>query len=824
MSTQANTIPALRYDARLSIAVGRSRMDKKWKKQELMWSDLVRRLSETQRTNETVAEYKKLSKTEQSRIKDVGGFVGGVLKNGRRTAETIASRCILTLDADFAQLDFWDLVMFTLESPAAVIYSTHKHTPEKPRLRLVLPLSRPVSPDEYQAIARRVAADIDIEQFDDTTYQPHRLMFWPSTPIDGEYIFAYNDDAFLDADTWLARYEDWRDQSQWPESSRVHAEIRQSAAKQEDPTTKKGIVGAFCRTYTVPEAMETFLPGVYEPCAGDDRYTYTAGTSAAGAVVYEDGKFLFSHHSTDPCCGKLVNAFDLVRIHKFRDRDDDAAPSTPPGRLPSYQAMQELATSDERVKVSIGEERLAEARQDFTGEDEDEDEGPQDNSWLTQMDINKWGKYESTAKNVKLILENDPALRGTATVDDFAHRIVVLKDPPWRKRERSAVWLDSDDSSLRNYMEEIYGIRGRSVIEDALSEVTTRHAFNPLKEYLLGLVWDGIPRLDTVFIDYLGAEDTEFNRAISRKTLAAAVGRVLEPGIKFDTVLTLIGKQGQGKTSLVRKLAHGWHSDSLVTVQGKDAMEHIQGFWLIELGELAAIRKADFELVKQFISKQEDSFRAAYGRRTERYPRQCIFIATTNRADFIRDQTGGRRWWPMQVDKERQKMSHFEELTDDVVGQIWAEAVDAFKGGEPLYLNDCMESIARELQEAHTDESPLAGLIYDFVDRPLPENWAKLDLGERRDFIHGDGLDMPEGTVQRDRICAMEIWVELLNGDPKKLTRTQSIEINDILRKMEGWEQPQGGIRFVHYGAQKGFVRKNLLQLSKLHEGGRKFQ
>ena len=283
---------------------------------------------------------------------------------------------------------------------------------------------------------------------------------------------------------------------------------------------------------------------------------------------------------------------------------------------------------------------------------------------------------------------------------------------------------------------------------------------------------------------------------------------MLKPGIKFDTVLTLIGKQGQGKTSLVRKLAHGWHSESLVTVQGKDAMEHIQGFWLIELGELAAIRKADFELVKQFISKQEDSFRAAYGRRTERYPRQCIFIATTNIADFIRDQTGGRRWWPMQVDKERQRMSHFEALTDDVVGQIWAEAVDAFKGGEPLYLNDRMESIARELQEAHTDESPLAGLIYDFVDRPLPENWAKLDLGERRDFIHGDGLDMPEGTVQRDRICAMEIWVELLNGDPKKLTRTQSIEINDILRKMEGWDQPHGGIRFPHYGVQKGFSRK----------------
>lgn len=795
---------SIQYDTRLTIAVGRSRMDKKWKNKELSWSDIVRRLSETQRTNETVAEYKKLPKTEQSRIKDVGGFVGGMLKGGRRTAESVANRQLLTLDADFAQPDFWDLAMLALGDPAAVIYSTHKHTPDKPRLRLVLPLSRPVTPDEYQAIGRRVAADIDIEQFDDTTYQAHRLMFWPSTPRDGEYVFAYNDDAFLDADEVLARYEDWHDQAQWPESTRAHAEIRQSAAKQEDPTSKKGIVGAFCRTYSITEAMDAFLPGMYEPCAADDRYTYAAGSSAAGAVVYEDGKFLFSHHATDPVSGKLVNAFDLVRIHKFRGLDEDAQLGTPPGRLPSYLAMQELAAADARVKVSIGEERLAEAQQDFEPVEGDEP----DKNWLAQMAVNKWGKYESTAKNIKLVLDNDPNLVGAIAMDDFAHRITVLRDLPWRKKSRSTVWLDSDDSSLRNYMEDVYGIRGKSIIEDALAEVTMRHAFNPLQDYLTGLVWDGIPRIDTLFIDYLGAEDTELNRTLSRKTLAGAVGRALSPGIKFDTVLTLISKQGARKSSFIRKLACGWYSESLVTVQGKEAMEQIQGFWIIELGELAAIRKTDFELVKQFISKQEDAFRAAYGRRTERYPRQCIFIATTNIADFIRDQTGGRRWWPMRVDKGRRRLDPSIDLTDEEVRQVWAEAVDVYRGGEPLYLDDRMEAEARKLQEGHTDESPLAGLIRDYVERPLPIDWGRFDLGERRDYIHGDGLDMPEGTVPRDRVCALEIWVELLNGDPKKLTRVQAIEINDVLRKIEGWEQPLGGVRFPHYGKQKGFLRK----------------
>ena len=146
--------------------------------------------------------------------------------------------------------------------------------------------------------------------------------------------------------------------------------------------------------------------------------------------------------------------------------------------------MQELAAADDRVRVTIGEERLAEVRQDFAPEEGE----AEDNSWLTQMDVTKMGGYESTAKNVKLILEHDPALRGTAAIDDFAHRIVVLRDLPWRPRERSTTWMDSDDSSLRNYLEEIYGIRGKSTIEDALSEVTTRHAFNPLKDYLLGLM------------------------------------------------------------------------------------------------------------------------------------------------------------------------------------------------------------------------------------------------------------------------------------------------------------------------------------------------
>ena len=799
MSTQRHTVaPAMNYDGRLTVAVGRSRTETKWKNKEMLWSELAARLSETTRTGETVEEYKALPKTEQQRVKDVGGFVGGPLKGGRRKSDSVISRQLLTLDADFAYDGLWDAAMIVLDSPAGVLYSTHKHTPAAPRVRLVLPLSRPVSPDEYQAIARRIAADIDIEAFDDTTYEPHRLMYWPSTPADGDYAFEVSEGAPIDADAILARYDDWQDQSTWPESSRVHKAIKRAAEKQEDPTEKKGIIGVFCRAYNVPAAMEKFLPGVYTQCDGSDRYTYNAGTSAAGAVVYEDGKFLYSHHSTDPCCGRLVNAFDLVRIHKFGGRDKDTPEGTPVNRLPSFQAMQELAAVDDEVRIQLGEEKLAEARQDFKETDK---------NWLTKLDVNGKGQYLSSARNVKLILENDPGLVGAVAMDDFAHRITVLRSLPWRKLSRGSVWADSDDSGLRNYLEEVYNIKGKGMIEDALSEVTTRHAFNPLRGYIEGLTWDGIPRIDTVFIDYLGAEDTSLNRTMTRKSLVGAVARILRPGIKFDNVLTLIGRQGQGKSYILSRLARGWYSESLTTVQGKEAMEHIQGFWIIELAELAAIRKADFEATKQFISKQEDAFRAAYGRRTERHPRQCVFFATTNVSDFIRDPSGGRRWWPMTVDKEKRRMSPFDDLTDDVIDQIWAEAADAFRGGEPLYLGESAETEALELQAAHTDESPLTGPIREYLDLLLPKNWEELDIGERRDFIHGGGIDMPKGTVQRNRVCALEIWVELLKGDPKMLTRTQAIEINDVLRRTDGWSRTAKPIKFRRYGVQKGFFR-----------------
>ena len=308
----------LKYDGNLSIAVGLNVSSKVWKNTKTTWSNLVQKLATPVVTAETYKRFISATKEEQSKIKDVGGFVGGFLTNGRRDKTNVLYRQLITLDIDFSHENFWwDFTM--LFDCAAAIHSTHKSCPEKPRHRLIIPLDREVSQEEYQAIARKVAGDLNIDLFDQSTFDVNRLMFWPSVSSDMEYYFEFQDGPFLEADYILGLYNDWHDTSEWPTATDSTDVIMQAIKKQEDPEDKKGIIGVFCRTYTIQEVIETFLSDVYTP-AGEGRYTYINGSTAAGLIVYDD-KFAYSHHGTDPAGGRLCNAFDLVRIHKFGHLD-----------------------------------------------------------------------------------------------------------------------------------------------------------------------------------------------------------------------------------------------------------------------------------------------------------------------------------------------------------------------------------------------------------------------------------------------------------------------------------------------------------------------
>lgn len=772
----------MQYDRQIIIATAGSRKAVNWQNQTLYWSELVERLRTPVRGIETLQEYLKMPKSQQDDLKDVGGFTGQ-LSGNRRKANSVVGRDLITLDLDNIPAGGTADILKRLEGLgcAYAVYSTRKHEENKPRLRVVVPLSRTASVDEYEPLARKLASIIGISFADPTTFEASRLMYFGSCCSDSTYVFHHGDKPFLDTDGLLATYGDWRNIQEWPEvPGASHAHIK-LAAKQGNPLEKSGIIGAFCKQYNIHTAIETFLPGLYTPVdTGEERYTYLGGSTVGGAIVYDDGLFLFSHHATDPCSGKLVNAFDLVRIHKFGDMDDEAKPDTPVNKLPSFVEMAKLAGQDPRVvKQQLEEDFSQESR--FQGQSTD---------WLYRLERKPKGKgFMSTPHNIKLILKNDPAIAGKFARDTFGYKDVLLGSVPWREIKKPQALEDSDDAGLRNFLSEKFGISGISVIGDSLAEVLLSQEFHPVQEYLKSLKWDGVPRVETLLVDYLGAEDNELTRAMSKLTLTAAVSRIFKPGCKFDYVLTLIGKQGVGKSSLLALLAGEWFSDSLEDVRGKDAYEHLQGSWIIELGELAALRKADVERIKQFTASQVDKFRQSYGKRAKEFPRQCIFIATTNDEEPLKDQTGNRRFWPVPVGIHPVDFSKRKDFPRD---QIWAEAVEIFKKGEPLKLPDHLEKQAELVQRVYTEESTYAGYIREQLDLP----WGGGDFG-----------NLP--TV-KNRVCAMEIWCEMLGFTKDKFTPAKAREINAILKNTPGWRvypANNGRIRHGNYGKQTVFER-----------------
>lgn len=786
---------AIQHDKTLDVALGNSRKTKTWKNRQLLWSDLLNRMSTTQRTSETVAEYKAMGTARQSEIKDTGGFVGGYCDKGSRS--NVRHRSILCLDADYADMEIWDEWQ-VLVGNAAAMYSTHKHTPEKPRLRIVIPLKRDVSVEEYQAIGRKVAAMLGIDKFDDSTYEAGRLMYWPSTSQDGEYVFEHLDAPFLDPDVILGTYHDWHDVSSWPVSSRVAGLSTRKATKLQDPLEKTGLVGAFCRAYfPITDAIEAYeLP--YDATDDPTRYTYIHGSTACGAVIYED-KFLHSFHGTDPASGSSCNAWDLVRLHKFGELDEGIDPDTPVSQRPSYKRMQDLAIEDDRVQEQMAKDRQAEADEDFDVVSEEE-------AKTVRLKYGKGGKPEQTIDNVVQALKGDNALDSAVAINEMDHNVVAMRQLPWNKGPVPRQWNDNDDSNLRYYLECKYELSGKERIFDAVNVVAQERSFHPVREYLDSCEWDGVPRVETLLIDYLGAEDTEYTRTVTRKTLAAAVARIYQPGCKFDYMLTIRGKQGIGKSALIAKLGGKWFSDSFSTVQGKEGFEQVLGVWIMEVGELAGMRKAEAETIKLYISKTHDRFRPAYGRRIQEFPRQCIFVGTTNETQFLRDTTGNRRFWIVDTPDEPKR--NWTELTEDAIAQIWGEAKTIYRAGEPLYLSKEMERQAREVQETYEEENPRTGIVAGYLDRLLPEDWDSKDLYSRRQWLESDAV----GTVPRNVVCTMEIWAEAFGQSPDRYDRYAGKEIREIMERMPEWKSMgRTQKRFKLYGHQRYYRRSETI-------------
>ena len=677
----------------------------------------------------------------------------------------------------------------------SALYTTHSSTEENPRVRLVFPLTRDVTPEEFVAVSRYLAQMLGIDYFDECSYQPNQLMYWPSIPANGSFVYKETDGGWLDPDAILTKHPEWTDPTRLPTSSRESKANTTAQQKVQDPLTKESVVGLFNRTYyPISKALETFLSDVYEPTDNENRWHLIESSSMAGVEIKED-KFVYSHHAKDPAYLKLCNAFDIVRIHRFGDLDEKA----------SYKAMCEFAMQQDEVKLLAADERMADAETDFSGSE--------DTDWQKRFQYEPRSTVlKNNLHNITLILQNDPQLQNIV-FNQQLDGMEIKGEVPWK--HPSKYWRDADDAQLISYVDSHYGTFSQRNYQIAVTKVADDRSYHPIREYLAALPeWDGVPRVDTLLIDYLGAEDNSYVRAVTRKTLCAAVRRVQEPGVKFDTMLVLNGPQGIGKSTLISRLAGEWFSDSLNLSDTKDktAAEKLQGYWILEIGELAGLRKAEVETLRSFLSRQNDIYRAAFGRRATPHPRQCIFFGTTNaESGYLRDTTGNRRFWPVKTPGSGKKQSW--NLTHEEILQIWAEALVYVRQGEKLYLSPEMDALAKDEQREAMESDEREGLVREYLDTLLPERWAEMDLFERRNFLTGSDFGglQEKGTVKRTNVSNMEIWCECFGKERANLRRTDSNELTGILARL-GWKRADNKVRIPLYGPQYIFVPKGCSQ------------
>lgn len=777
----------LEHDAMFQLCTAAGRGSKKWSAKQMWLSDFVSILATRRETPETAAEYHRMDKAGQDEIKDVGGFFAGTLKDGRRAKSSVGWRTFVTLDADHAAENTLERIQTALGEYCYSVYSTHKHTPKEPRLRLLVYPDRPMSTEEYPAVIRMLASKVDIDVFDDTTYDLNRLMYWPSCSKDAEYIYHHNDAPLFSVDDILAQYgtpeepEAWRNTWLWPTSSRESKNFKLRLGKQQDPATKSGIVGAFCRVFSITDALE--MTGCYKH-HDRNRWTYTPGSTTGGLIVYDD-KFTYSHHGTDPTSGVLCNAFDLVRMHKFGDQDTQSPLDTPTGKLPSYRAMLEYCRGFENVKAQMVKDRI----QDFD-EVLDTDEGDK-GEWIKRLQINDSGVIKGTFFNCKTIVLNDAKVKRQMGYNEFALRMEYL---PERR-----LWETSDSSEIRAYIGENYEADfSDSNIEKAVELGAKANRYHPVRDYLNALEWDGVNRIDGLLIKYFGCKDSAYNREVIACWMIAAVARVFNPGCKWDYVPVLGGAQGIGKTTFIHTLAKGWYGE-LNSFDNKVAIEEISGKWIVEITELGAMNRHDLEQQKAFLSATSTTVRVAYARYALEYQRQCVFMGTTNlKSDYLKDSTGNRRWWP--VDCVRTDFIDIDELSA-TVDQLWAEAAHRYKADGLQMLSKEARSQAESAQQDKLQFDEWDGLIAEALLQSASKR--RYDSDEVRLFDEMDDADMEPRT----RICVPEIWEDILGYRGKSMQPRDRQRICGIMDLMPAWTRTPKPQRFgKRFGTQRGWI------------------
>ena len=364
--------------------------------------------------------------------------------------------------------------------------------------------------------------------------------------------------------------------------------------------------------------------------------------------------------------------------------------------------------------------------------------------------------------NFEIVMDKDSRFAGKIRLNEFAQQPYLYGNVPWENENNCRAWSSHDDSALFSLIQADYGLKSRQDFADALKNVSMRNKFHPVRELLDSLTWDGKEHIRSLLPEYLGAEDSDYTYQVMRLWMLGAVSRVYKPGSKFDYTMILQGSQGIGKSTFLKQMAmdDSWFNDSLDSLDSDKAVQSLTGSWIIELAELKSLARTagGVESVKRFLTATQDKYRIPYERRADTFYRQCVFAGTTNKDDFLQDETGNRRFLIVQTGVKKPSKSLFVPEIMDTIKLAWAEAVHIWKNEKPqLILPEAYMQEAKELQEANMADDGKRGIIQEYLES------------------------------------------------------YQTSEINSIIAKVPGWQRMKTPRKFPKYGSQRGF-QKMLLQ------------
>lgn len=391
-------------------------------------------------------------------------------------------------------------------------------------------------------------------------------------------------------------------------------------------------------------------------------------------------------------------------------------------------------------------------------------------------------KLIQSVKNFEIALDNDSRLKGRIKFDEFSQQTYLMGSTPWEtSRNNYRAWSSFDDSALFAILQSDYGLNSRNDYFDALKNVAMRNRFHPVRDLLNSLKWDGQKHIRGLLPDYLGAEDTEYTYQVWRLWMLGAVSRIFQPGCKFDYTVIFQGRQGLGKSTFLQLMAlnDGWFNDSLDSLDSDKAAQSLMGSWIIELAELKSLARTagGVDSVKRFLTATQDKYRVPYERRADIFLRQSVFAGTTNKSDFLQDETGNRRFLIIQTGAHEPKKNLFDPEAMNDIKAAWAEAVHIYKTEKPkLLLPESCRKQAEELQAESMSDDGKIGIIQEYLS-------------------------------DKHRACAIEIWQKAL-GEQGRPAKWQASEISNIILSLPEWERIPNPTKFGEYGSQRGFQRK----------------